>query len=232
MKVIIEMDDKKFEGKYCDTVHVRVIDDLNIQTTKYVDLRVLLEAFQMYSEESSEWNRIGELPKHFYDGLFTRGPEGLISGKFITIVPAKIVRATFEQTVYQVPFPTLLFMYAIKDSTITETQVYALKGDKWDNGSALYNYPFGNVRISTHVVCWGYNALPRIPSLKTLDVTDSLFIDSPCNNDYYEQGKSTILDYPNLRGVFESLVNKTEFPEDILVRSNDINCIGELFYNN
>lgn len=166
---------------------------------------------------------------HFYDGLFSRTPDGLINGRFITIVPSKIVRTTFEKSVYNVPFPTLLFLYELSASVIQSTKVFALKGDRWDNSSLLYNYPFGNVEIDTHEVCWGYNTIPRIPSLKSLDVVDSLFMDSPCNNDHYSMERSTTLQYSNLRGVFESLVNKTEFPEDILVKSEEIN-VGSLLH--
>lgn len=229
MTIEVLLDDKKFSGKYCDTVQVRITDDLNIQTVKYVDVRILLEAFHISLKESEELSRIGELPNHFYDGLISREPDGFVNGRFITIVPPKITRATFVKTVYEVPFPALLFLYEIKEGVIKSTKVYALKGDKWDANSSLYNYPFGNVDVESHEVCWGYNELPKITSLKTLDVVDSLFIDSPCNNDHYSQEDSTTLQYSNLRGVFESLKKQAKFPEEILVQSDELN-IGSLLH--
>lgn len=99
------------------------------------------------------------------------------------------------------------------------TYVFALKGERWNRNSRLYNYPFGNVNTSDHRVCWGRNQLPVIDSLHQLDMVCSLFFDSSTNNDHYTQGVSTKWKYDNLRGVLERLKKKDSFPERILVPS-------------
>ena len=219
MQIRATWDNKRFGGEYYQATHVELIDDDGIRTAKYVDTEHFLKALHGAQVSEEKFCRIGKIPQYYYDGSIRRDEDGMISGKIMMIIPMLRTVAQFEKTRYEIPFPALLFFYSIKRGKISATEVYALKGERWNEKSILYNYPFGNVNIYSHSVCWGNNVLPNIDDLQKLDVICSLFYTSPCNNDYYTAGKSTVWKIGNLRGVFEKLKVKSNFPERILVSS-------------
>lgn len=229
MKTFIEFDDENFDGQYCHAAHVRVIDNCGVIQEKYVDIKELLQALSDSTVSENEMHRIGKLPQHYYDGVISR-EGGILNGKIVMIVPKGKRHTVYENTKYHIPFPTMLFYFEIVDERIDKTKVYALKGKRYRENSVLYNYPFGNVSLYAHTVCWGSNILPKINDLQTLDVICSLFYDSPSNNDYYTPKRSSSLDYSNLRGIYERLKDFEEFPEEILVPSGS-GSLGQLLQN-
>ena len=220
MTVYITMDSKNFEGQYYNAAHVEVIDDQEIHYCKYISMEDLLKLLSnsKYEEKSKEY-RIGTLPQYYFDGTINRDDEERLSGKIVLTIPKRKGTIQFESTSYEICFPPFLFCFSLLEGRISETCVFALKGEKWNRNSRLYNYPFGNVNTRDHKVCWGKNQLPYIDSLHQLDMVCSLFFDSPTNNDYYTKGVSTKWKYDNLRGVLERLQKKSSFPERILVPS-------------
>lgn len=228
MQVKATWDDKRFGGNYYQAVHVELVDDNGIHTAKYVDNAHFLEAVSGSMVTEDVFCRIGKIPQYYYDGAIRREADETISGKIMLIAPKTKTVVQFEKTRYEIPFPALLFFYTIKSGKICTTEVYALKGRRWGQKSFLYNYPFGNVHIHSHTVCWGNNVLPKIDDLQKLDIICSLFYTSPCNNDLYVAGQSTVWMIANLRDMFEKLKEKSNFPEEILVKSNK-GTIGSLW---
>lgn len=226
MKTIITLDNKKFGGEYYHAAHVEMVQEDGIHMTKYVDVDSLLEAMRK-ARNTNLLYRTGRMPQNYYDGMIRREQDGAISGHIFMTVPRQKVNMQFEETKYIMPFPALLFYFSILHNRVSSTEVYALKGMRWDEKSVLYNYPYGNVNVSSHLVCWGGNVLPIITELKKLEVVCSLFYDSPCNNDYFTSERSVKWKTDNLRNVLEKLKEREEFPEDLLVAS-DRGDIGAL----
>ncbi|MDD3797436.1 MAG: hypothetical protein PHE06_16010 [Lachnospiraceae bacterium] len=227
MRTIITLDDKKFGGSYYKAAHVEIIDENNIHSAKYVNINQLLNELTGSKVEDERFYRIGKMPQNYYDGVIRRGADDQLSGQILITIPKQKTTMQFENTRYNMCFPALLFSYSITNCKIQQTQVYALKGNKWNDKSMLYNYPFGNVNTYGHSVCWGSNTLPAVESLQTLDVVCSLFYSSPCNNDHYNRERSTKWKKNNLREILEKLKQMKEFPDKILVASDRGN-IGNL----
>ena len=216
MKTLIEIDDGNFDGKYCHAARVQVVDDDGVVEAKYIDIKDLLKVLSGATNSDTVIHRIGKLPQYYYDGAINRDG-GKLSGKIILIVPKGIRPTIYEDTKYEIPFPTMLFYFVISDGRVSVTKVYALKGKSYKEDTVLYNYPFGNVSLHSHQVCWGSNLLPDVKELPSLNVICSLFYNSASNNDYYTPRESTTWDYSNLREVYEKIKSRKEFPERVLV---------------
>lgn len=230
MKTIITLDDKKFNDQYYHAAHVEIIDENEVRASKYIDVDDLLVALNKGIAKEDRTYYIGKLPQNYYDGSIRRSDSGYLDADVILTIPKNKMRTVYEDTEYMIPYPALLFKFKIRKNRISETQVYALKGNRWDDKSILFNYPFGNVNTHSHIVCWGSNSLPEITELRKLDVVCSLFYNAPCNNDYFSMERSTKLKYSNVRGLFEKIKDTEQFPEEILVKSDRGN-IGNLIKN-
>lgn len=230
MQIKATWDNKRFGGDYYQAVRVELVDDSGIHTAKYVDAGQFLNALNGAGVKEDNLCRIGKLPQHYYDGAIKRDAEMAISGKVQLIIPPAKTVVQFENTRYEIPFPALLFFYSIQKGKVTNTEIYALKGGQWNEKSVLYNYPYGNVNPCSHSVCWGTNVLPEVTDLQKLDVVCSMFYTSPCNNDLYMAGKSTVWKIENLRNVFEQLKKRQDFPDEILVNSGK-GTVGSLWRN-
>lgn len=226
METVITLNDEKFGGKYYHTAHVEVIRGDGTRTAKYVDVDELLVAMKN-AKNMDVFYRIGRLPQNYYDGTIRREPDKTISGHMLLTVPKQRIPLQFEETKYTIPFPALLFCFNISHGRVGGTEVYALTGTQWNDKSVLYNYPYGNVNVYSHQVCWGSNRLPDITELRKLDVACSLFYDSPCNNNHFTSERSVKWKTDNLRNVLEKLKEKEEFPDNLLVMSDRGN-IGTL----
>lgn len=229
MQTIITLDDKKFNQNYYNAAHVETIDDSGIHQAKYVDVHELLNALMNSRIEKERCYHIGKLPQYYFDGMIHRSRRGEFSGQMFLIVPKTRTIAQFHETRYEIPFPTLLFVYDLKDGRIVRSQVYALKGKKWDYKTDLFLYPFGNVHRGTCEICWGSNVLPSIKELSQLDVVTSLFYSSSTNNDLYSPER-TKWEAQNARELYELLKDKTSFPENKLVPCSK-GCIQNLIKN-
>lgn len=108
--------------------------------------------------------------------MINRDDDERLSGKIVLTIPKRKGTVQFEETSYEIYFPAFLFCFSLRKGRINDTYVFALKGEKWNRNSRLYNYPFGNVSTSSHKVCWGRNQLPVIDSLHQLDMVCSLFL--------------------------------------------------------
>lgn len=194
MQLKATWDNKRFGGNHYRTVRVELIDDSGIHTAKYVDAEHFLNALVSARVNEDKFCRIGKLPQYYYDGAIRRDAEMAISGKIQLVAPPAKTVVQFENTRYEIPFPALLFFYTIQKGKVKSTEVYALKGRQWNEKSVLYNYPYGNVNIYSHTVCWGTNVLPEVTELQKLDVICAMFYTSPCNNDLYTAGRSTVED--------------------------------------
>lgn len=226
MQTIITLDDKKFGQGYYNAAHVETIDDAGIHQAKYVDVYELLNALMNSRIEEERCYHIGKLPQYYFDGMIHRSRNGDLSGQMLLIVPKTKTITQFHDTRYEIPFPTLLFVYQLKTGRIENSQVYALKGKKWDYKTKLFLYPFGNVHDGSCKICWGSNALPEVKELSQLDVVTSLFYSSSTNNDLYRPER-TKWKVQNVRELYELLKGRAEFPEDKLV-SCDKGCIQKL----
>lgn len=226
MQTIITLDDKKFGQGYYNAAHVETIDDTGIHQAKYVDVYDLLNALMNSRIEKERSYHIGKLPQYYFDGMIYRSRSGAFSGQMLLAVPKTRTITQFHDTRYEIPFPALLFVYHLKDGRIVRSQVYALKGKKWDYKTELFLYPFGNVHTGTCEICWGSNVLPEIKELSQLDVVTSLFYSSSTNNDLYSPER-TKWRAQNVRELYELLKDKTRFPENKLVPC-DKGCIGNL----
>ena len=158
---------------------------------------------------------VGKIPFGYYDA--TLGEEqGKLCAEVITVLPSGRQILQYESTRYDICLPSLVFKFVIDKGRVYSTYVYVMKDEVPTDDSRLYRYPFGNVNGDGHV-CWGTNVLPDICELKSLEEVMTLFVQSPCNNDYYN-GK----DYCNhkditLRQLFEILKDEEDYPGKYLV---------------
>ncbi|MFA5048330.1 MAG: hypothetical protein WC516_04905 [Patescibacteria group bacterium] len=107
-------------------------------------------------------------------------------------VPAKIRDLTLSKynsagtkrinEVIQVPYPTCLFYFSIKDGKIYDLRINALKYPLQSENDGLFCFPFSNV-YNDGRVCWGGVSLPKISKPMDLVSVINLFLGSQFNGD-------------------------------------------------
>lgn len=160
--------------------------------------------------------RIGKLPSGFYDGNIDVNGGGF---ECLIVVPEGIKPLMYYESLFTVPFPSLLFYFKVRDGRVVSSSVHAMVSENVNDKTLLYKYPFGNVD-EDGTICWGKNIVNKINDLRSIEKAVSMFFGSPTNDDFWsvENIKIPSTDSRVLqRGLIESLVGKKRFPDKILV---------------
>jgi len=155
------------------------------------------------------------MPFGYYDAEVGED-EGKLCANVVTVLPASRQIMKYENTLYDICMPSLVFQFTISKEKVYSTKVYVIKDINPTDKSKLYRYPFGNVNMNGSV-CWGSNVLPSINELKKLESIMMLFIQSPGNADYFNAEKYCGHKDFTLRQLFEKLKDEESYPDDYLV---------------
>lgn len=226
MRAEIYIDTKESRKEMIDFARVLLIHDDGTKINRKVTIESLTNALAGSIAKEWEYSRIGQLPRGYYDGKIYCDKEQLYA-KIVTILPSGRQTMNYKGIQYEVGIPSLVFRFEISNSRLSGTYVYAIKDDKPNERTRLYYYPFGNVNLSDNRVCWGSNAFQVLHDLKQLNEYVALFIQTPCNDDYYRAGASSTQE-TELQELFESLEAYQEFPDEWLVETAGKKCLGKL----
>lgn len=214
-KISITMDEAFNQKNCCNCAKVMIEEDNGIKKERTVTIDSLIMAMKESLTTACVYHSIGEIPFGYYDAEI--GSErGKFCAKAVMVLPAGKQMMKYEDTYYDAAIPSLVFDFDVSDERLSSTQVYVMKNEKPTDKSQLYRYPFGNVSESG-TVCWGRNQLPKIRKLKDLEEIMMLFIQSPCNSDYYRSSMYCGHEGVSLRELFEMLKDEESYPEDYLV---------------
>lgn len=208
--------DEDFNKSNCiECAKVTIQEKNGKMRSRVVTMESLIRALSNTVVKKAVKVPIGKIPFGYYDAAVGEEQE-MLCAEVVTVLPSGRQIMQYENTRYDVCLPSLVFKFIINQGRVSSTYVYVMKDEVPADGSRLYRYPFGNVSMEGHV-CWGTNVLPAISELKSLEEVMTLFVQSPCNNDYY-QGK----EYCNhkdvtLRQLFEILKDEEDYPEKYLV---------------
>lgn len=211
----------KFSTDDLSAVSLSIAKDNGLVEEKMVsftDFKAVLDA----SAIAGDSVRIGHLPKGFYDG--TVSATNPLTFRTAIVVPAEVRPLMCYGETFLVPFPTLLFTFRVRNGFINRSCVYAVADKTVTDRSILYEYPYGNVYEDGHI-CWGGNALGRVPSCKALDKIVSLFFGSETNDDLYRNDE-----YPMQRALIMHVMKKKTFPKSLL-KSKGLSVSGVLNYD-
>ena len=162
-----------------------------------------------------EFTHLGKLPIGYIDCFYENG------GTFSILVErkAQIRKLFYEQEVYAIPFPRLLFKFVVKDGVLIDKRCAALKNDAdLYDFYETYQYPFGNVS-SLGSICFGNINLPKINTMTDIDTVIDLFFEGETNDDYYTNGKCIVPHYSQ-KQLIMLLSKKEVFPEEWLYQNN------------
>ena len=214
-EIVITISEAFNQENCCEYAKVLITGKNGKKRSRIVSMESLLKAMQKSLVIKREGVAVGKIPFGYYDAQINED-QGMFCADMIAVLPAGKQMMRYEDTLYDVSIPSLVFRFEVNREIITGTRVYVMKDKTPTDQSCLYRYPFGNVS-SQGVVCWGRNKLPHIHDLKGLEEVMILFMQSPCNSDYYN-GK----DYCGhaglpLRELFEKLKDEEAYPDDYLV---------------
>lgn len=226
MRAEIVIDTKESKKEMIDFARVLLIFEDGKKVYRKVTIDSLIQALSGSVAKEWEYSRIGQLPRGYYDGKIYRDNEGL-NTEIVTILPRGRQIMKYLETQYDVAIPALVYHFVVQHSVLQKTYVYAIKDDTPSDTTKLYYYPFGNVNKGDNKVCWGSNTFQQIHDLKSLNEYVALFVQSPCNSDYYQPGASTTQEV-ELGELFESLKDYQEFPEEWLVETAGKKLLGNL----
>lgn len=226
MRAEIVIDTKESKKEMIDFARVLLSFEDGKKVHRKVTIDSLIQALSGSVAREWDYSRIGQLPRGYYDGKIYRDSKKL-NTEVVTILPRGRQIMNYKDNYYEVGIPSLVFHFVVKDNVLQKTCVYAIKDDIPDDGTKLYYYPFGNVNKGDNKVCWGSNTFRNIHDLKSLNEYVALFIQSPCNDDYYQMGASTTQEI-ELGELFESLKAYQEFPVDWLVETAGKKLLGDL----
>lgn len=107
-------------------------------------------------------------------------------------IPAKVRDMTLSKynsagtkrinEVIQVPYPTCIFYFNIKDGKVWDIRLHSLKYPIQTENDPLFCFPFSNVYQDGRI-CWGGVALPKISKPMDLVSIINLFLGSQFNGD-------------------------------------------------
>lgn len=151
---------------------------------------------------------------------------GKKEGSFIAFffIPAKKQPLNLYGNRNIIPFPSLLFEFAVENDYCTRPVVYAVKEDTIDELTELYHYPFGNV-YSDGRICFGSNNLKDIKEPADCLKLISLFFGCETNNDLWDikqnvsKKGSFVL---TQAGLVEYIKTQDKYPADLLESHNQI----------
>lgn len=226
MRAEIFIDTKESRKEMIDFARVLLVHDDGTKINRKVTIESLLNALVGSVKKKWEYSRIGQLPRGYYDGKIYRDKERL-NAKIVTILPSGRQIMNYKGIQYEVGIPSLVFHFEIYNSRLNGTYVYSIKDDRPNDRTRLYYYPFGNVNPGDNRVCWGSNAFQALQDLNQLNEYVALFIQTPCNDDYYQAGASSTQE-TELQKLLETLEAYQEFPDEWLVETAGKKCLGNL----
>lgn len=214
-QITILLDEELNKSNCIECAKVTIQENNGKKRTRVVTMESLIKSLTNSVTNEIVKAPVGRIPFGYYDATLGED-QGMMCAEVVTVLPAGRQIIQYEDTRYDVCLPSLVFHFDIVRGRVSSTDVYAMKDEAPTDRSRLYRYPFGNVSTSGRV-CWGVNVLPGISGLKSLEEVMTLFVQSPCNNDYYD-GK----EYCNhkdftLRQLFEMLKDEESYPENYLV---------------
>lgn len=214
-KISIVLDERFNQANCYECAQVTIEEKGGQKRSRLVTMESLLRAMTRSVVNKRTSIPIGRIPFGYYESEVGED-QGKLCATVITVLPASRQMIQYEETMYDVCLPSLVFRFEVDCEMLKSTSVYVLKDEAPADKSKLYRYPFGNVSMEGRV-CWGSNALPRITELKTLESMMMLFIQSPGNADYF-QGKEYCghEDY-TLRQLLEKLKDEESYPDEFLV---------------
>lgn len=229
IKIVFTESDMNLESSGYRTCTVTNINETGICTSKKILCSQLLTILNNSMEDSNNYLELGEMPRGYLDGKVS--DLNPLSAKILLFIPQGVKSATYENTVFRVPMPNMLMRISIFKGRQTQTSIFCLKNDmtKQKVQDAIrekkkfpwYQYPFGNVGDDGSI-CWGNNTFKSLKKIKEVELFPIVFFDSPSNDDYYKQSR-TNLDFKDVRMLYEYLIKKEKFPDEILVSGGEFN---------
>lgn len=214
-RISIVLDESFNQANCYECAQVTIEEKGGQKRSRLVTIGSLLRAMTRSTVRRRTSIPIGKIPFGYYESEVGEN-QGKLCATVITVLPASRQMIQYENTMYDVYLPSLVFRFEVDCEMLRSTSVYVLKDETPSDKSKLYRYPFGNVSMEGRV-CWGSNVLPRIKELKTLESVMMLFIQSPGNSDYFK-GKEYCghKDY-TLRQLLEKLKDEETYPGNFLV---------------
>lgn len=115
-----------------------------------------------------------------------------------------------DERMEDVAFPSLIFVFALRETTVVGKFVAAVKEDYILGDTPLFRYPYSNV-FNDGSCCW--SGLPQITDIRQLGTLPELFFASPDTEHNYEKANSSGL---VIRELLEKYRGK-RFPKEFLV---------------
>lgn len=214
-KVSIVLDERYNQSNCYECAKVTIEEEGGQKRSRLVTISSLLMALTRSSVQKRTSIPIGKVPFGYYESEVGED-QGKLCATVITVLPASRQMIQYEDTMYDVCLPSLVFRFEVDCEMLKSTSVYVMKDETPSNKSKLYRYPFGNVSMEGRI-CWGGNVLSRIKELKMLESVMMIFIQSPGNSDYF-RGKEYCghKDY-TLRQLLEKLKDEETYPGNFLV---------------
>lgn len=214
-EIVITINEAFNQENCCEYAKVMITGKSGKKKSRIVSMESLLKAMHKSLVIKSAGTAVGKIPFGYYDAQISED-QGMFCADMIAVLPAGKQMMRYEDTFYDVSVPSLVFRFEVARGKITGTRVYVMKDEAPTDQSCLYRYPFGNVS-SQGGVCWGGNKLPEIHDLKGLEEAMMLFIQSPCNSDYYNGSDYCGHAGLSLRELFVKLKDEEAYPDDYLV---------------
>lgn len=212
MTTTIILSNNGFEGTYLDSAKIKIEKDGKL-IQKVVSIDDVKDAINSNCITENSMMYLGKIPSYFYDG-YIKNDTNKFSCHVIFILPRKKRFMNYKHKAWWIPFPTLAFQFSVTNNFLTESKVFAIKGDVDDKQTLCY-FPFGNVYESGKI-CWGNINLPEIPSLWKLKNIVDLFFETSSNEELFRKPEN-IADFHEFLTLLE---NKKTFPKKFLVSSN------------
>ena len=214
-EVVITLNEAFNQANCCECAAVTITGADGKKISRIVTVASVVKALCNSALQQRVNVAVGQIPFGYYDAQVSE-EQGKFSADMVAVLPAGKQMMQYEETLYDVSVPSLVFCFSVTREKIMRTRVYAMRDETPTDKSCLYQYPFGNVN-SVGQVCWGGNNLPSVRSLKGLEEAMMLFIQSPCNSDYFRGKEYCGHAEISLRELFEKLKDEDVYPEDYLV---------------
>ena len=222
MRVLAEITDEGFPNHAVDTIKLLFCnDELGTRKIKYVSAEDFAGSIKagIYSKGCCT---IGKIPTGYYNASIGIEKKGFDCAA-ILILPKRMQRITYMQTMYEMELPALVFAFKVEESKVKETHVFCVKENEPSAKSVLYRFPLGNVSSGNGSVCWGGNQLPQVTCLKDLDVIMTHFLSCPFNSDHYRPNENCKMKNWNLRDLCEYVQKVGNFEDDKLLVQVTVN---------
>lgn len=204
----------KIYGNNSQLVEVEITGDNGEVQRKVITFSDFVSGLTESNVQGDDYITIGALPQGYVNGK--RSTTCDTTFKCLIRVPKGKKVFMYYDSTYVIPFPQLVFEIEVTCGAVTKSNCFALR----DGEDLLSHYPFGNV-FSEGRICWGSTQLPKINKMCELDQIVALFFGSVTNDDLYQAGATVAKTEETItqRGLITSLLNKDEFPQELLVHT-------------